>query len=289
MGKPMIDPAIAAFFSDPDGSSVVSAKASQIVAPMVRGEDVKAEELMMGGGIRVVFFVLDRSPSMEDVGDMLLSDFSNEFVPALKAAREDDTSVLRIGGISFSSDITPIWVVRDSSGKEIFFHSLDNLPTLTKADYDPSQGYSTALHAAAIEAPARAMLFAADQQNKMGTAPDIDIVIMSDGANNCAPHDSSSVKTMIQGSDKTRVRWSFFFFETGMGLPDPKSYATKELGIDGENVQIFKMKSGETAEERRKRFRRMMRVMSRVSASKGTSAVQTGAAVATASSSEDIV
>ncbi len=289
MSTPKIDPSIAAFFSDPDGSSVVSAKASQIVAPEVRGEDVRPAELAMGGGIRIVFFVLDRSPSMEPVGDMLLHDFNHEFVPAVKDARADDTSVLRIGGTSFSSDITPIWSGLDDQGQPCYFHSLYKLPALTTAEYNPPAGWGTAMHAAIIDGTARAMKFAADQQAKMGTAPDIDIIIMTDGANNDDPLDPAVVKTMIEGSNRTQVRFSFFYFETSGGLRDPKGYAINELGIDPENVQVFAARPGESAKDRSHRFRRMIRVMSRVSASKGTSAVQAAAAVVASATDDDIV
>lgn len=286
-----VDPTIAAFFKDPDASSVVQLKASQIVAPIVRGEDVRPEELMMGGGLRIVHFILDRSPSMEPVGDLLLNDFNGEFVPAVKEAREDDISVLRIGGTSFSSDITPIWKGKDSSGADVYYHSIDNLPGLTRLEYDPHRGYATALHEAILDGTARALKFAADQQGKTGTAPDVDVIVLTDGANNCHPMDPAEVKNMVVGANKRRVRFIFFYFETNLGLTDPKSYAINELGYDGENVMVFEQKPGETQAERRKRFRRMMRVMSRVSASKGKSAVQAAAAqqATVATEDEDLV
>ncbi|TSC72355.1 MAG: hypothetical protein G01um101470_349 [Parcubacteria group bacterium Gr01-1014_70] len=289
MATKSVDPTIAAFFKDPDASSVVGLKASQIVAPIVRGEDVKPEELMMGGGLRVVHFILDRSPSMEPVGDMLREDFNKEFIAAVKEAREDDISVLRIGGTSFSSDITPIWKGKDTSGADVYYHSLDNLPALTRAEYDPERGYATALHEAILDGTARALKSAADQQGKTGTAPDVDVVTMTDGANNCSPIDPSVVKDMVTGANKRRVRHIFFYFQTDMGLNDPKAYAINELGYDGENVMVFEQKPGETSVERRKRFRRMMRVMSRVSASKGMSAVKAAAAqqVANATTTDD--
>ncbi|TSC80757.1 MAG: hypothetical protein G01um101429_66 [Parcubacteria group bacterium Gr01-1014_29] len=286
-----VDPTIAAFFKDPDASSVVGLKASQIVAPIVRGEDVRPEELMMGGGLRIVQFVLDRSPSMEPVGNMLREDFNTEFVPAVKEAREDDISVLRIGGTSFSTDIEPIWKGKGLSGVTEYYHSIDNLPALTRAEYDPERGYTTALHDAILDGTARALKFAADQQQKTGTAPDVDVIVLTDGANNCNPRDPAVVKDMVVGANKRRVRFIFFYFETGDGLENPKDYAVSELGFDGENVMEFKQGPGETKEERRKRFRRMMRVMSRVSASKGMSAVQAAATqqVATATDDEDLV
>lgn len=275
---------IASFFKDPSASSVITTKAQQIAAPVVRGEDVTVEEMMMGGGLRVVLFILDRSPSMEDVGDMLLEDFNAELVPAIREARQDDVSTLRIGGTSFSSDIiTPIW---KKSG--VYFHSLENLPPLTKVDYDPSRGYATALHEAIIDGSTRAIKYASEEQARTGIAPDVDIIILSDGANNRPPHNPASVRTVIEGRDKNRVRFAFFYFETDMGLDDPANYG-RELGFDPEDIQVFAMKPGETREERRRRFRCMMRVMSRVSASKGTSAAQAAVAVSAASDDEDVI
>lgn len=273
---------IASFFKDPDASSVISVRAQQIAAPVVRGQDITVDEQMQGGGTRALHFVLDRSPSMEPVAQMLLADFNNELIAGIIEAREDDTSVLRIGGTSFSSDITPIWV---QGG--IAYHALDKLPKLTVAEYDVANGCGTALHAAILDAVTRATKYAADLQSSGQGAPDIDIVILSDGANNENPRLPDSVKQVVVGANKQRIRFIYFYFETGDGLADPKGYAQKELGIDGENIQVFSMKSGESQSDRRKRFRRMVRVMSRVSASKGQSAVQAAAAAAAAPNAAD--
>ena len=283
-----MDSNIAAFFNDPDASDVVTIKAQQIAAPVVRGQDLSVDEMMMGGGVRIVLFALDRSPSMKPVQDMLRDDFNDELVPAIHEAREDDISALRIGGISFSSDITSIWesVV---DGEPCFYHALDALPKLTRVEYDPSRGYGTALHAALIDGTARAMKYASQLQDDTGVAPDVDIIVLTDGVNNDAPMDGSEVKRMIEGCDKTRVRFSYFFFETAWGLGgDPKTEAQK-LGFDPENVQVFAKDPNETPVERRRRFRRLMRVMSRVSASKGMSAVKATAAVMADDDDDDLI
>jgi len=274
-----------AYFQDPDASSVITAAAQQITAPMVKGAAVTNEEMMMGGGLRVVMYVFDRSPSMEDVGDLLLEGCSEDLVPAIKEAREDDISVLRIGGLSFSSDITQIW--GNKSGNEtIYFHKLDELPSLTKNEYDPEKGWGTALHAAILKAYAIALAYANQEKARTGQMPEIDIVILSDGANNDDPRDPGPVQQVITGSKKDLVRFVFFYFETDYGLKDPKGYGL-ELGFDGENIEAFMKKPGETAAERKSRFRRMMRVMSKVSASKGTSAVQAAAAVPVVADDDD--
>lgn len=273
------------FFRDPDASSVVTLKAQQIAAPVVRGQALSVDEMMMGGGLRVVMYILDRSPSMEPVAQMLLQDFNTVLVPAIKEAREDDISALRIGGISFSSDITPIWIGTDANGQTNYFHDLDNLPKLTKGEFNPDSGWATALHAAIIEGTARGMKFAAQTQADTGIAPDVDIVILSDGMNNEAPHSPDQVKAMVNARDKTRVRFSYFYFDTSsrrnpqQSMDEAYSIAAS-LGIENENTQVFAAKPNETPSERSSRFRRAMRVMSRVSASKGTSAVMAAAAVA---------
>ena len=279
-----LSPEIAAFFRDPNASDVVTLVAQQIAAPVVRGQDLTVDEMMMGGGMRVVVFILDRSPSMEPVAAMLVNDFNAELVPAIQAAREDDISALRIGGISFSSDITPIWETQDN-GRPCYFHALDKLPALTQREFNTTNGYGTALHRAIPDGTTRGMTFAAAVQAETGIAVDLDVIVLSDGENNEAPYSPKDVKTMIDGSDKTRVRFSYFYFDTSCGSNDEKTTKAKgnaiarSLGIDEENTQVFAAKSGENATERRSRFRRLMRVMSRVSASKGTSAVKAVAAV----------
>lgn len=266
---------IAGFFTDPDASSAVVMAADNVAAPVVQGAVLTEDELSTGGGLRVVYFVKDRSPSMDPVADDLRNGFNNDFVPAVKEAREDDIAALRIGGLSFSSDITPIWQVRGGDA----IHTLEDLPKLTLADYDPSRGLGTALHQAIIDGTANAMRYAAEVQADTGLDVDVDIIILTDGANNCEPRDPSEVKRIITGRDKTRVRYVFFYFQTDWGLDDPKGYAINDLGIDAEQVESFPAKPNETEQERRHRFRQLMQVLSRVSAAKNTSAVVATAAV----------
>lgn len=284
------NPNIASFFKDPDASDVVNLAAQQIAAPTVRGEDLGEEEMAMGGGLRVVMILLDASGSMGVVGNDLRQDFNREFVPAIQAAREDDIAALRIGGMAFSDRTRPIWGAT-VDGEQRFFHSLANIPELVMREYCPETGGATALHAVIIEGTARAMAFAAQVQADTGIAPDVDILILTDGANNRDPMDPTDVRTLIEGRDKTRVRFSFFYFQTDWGLKDPLGYAVNELGIDGEDVQIFAAKPGETADDRQRRFRRLMRTMSSVSASRGMSATKAAAthAAPAGAPDEDVV
>ncbi|HEU4914881.1 MAG TPA: hypothetical protein VFT16_05805 [Candidatus Saccharimonadales bacterium] len=267
---------IAAFFQDPDASSAVVMAANQIAAPLVQGATLTADETVMGGGLRVVFFILDASPSMEDVADGLRNGFNNDFVPAVRAAREDDISALRVGGTAFSSGAPkPIWVASDGT----HFHPFNQLPELTAKDYDPNRGWGTALHRAILDGTAQALKYVAELQLQTGMDVDVDIVILTDGANNEAPRDASQIYQMITGRDKTRVRYVFFYFQTDYGLGDPKEYATDQLGIDGEQVQSFMAKPGETPQQRAARFRALMQVLSKVSAARNTSAVVATSAV----------
>lgn len=266
------------FFQDPDASSAVALTAQhQVTAPMIVGTDLSDEEVMMGGGLRVVYFVMDRSPSMVPVAKALLNGFNDDFVPAVKDAREDDISALRIGGNTFSSDVTPIW--RGSDGS--YFHPIDQLPELTQAEFNTTLGWGTALHQAILDGTATALSYAADLQQKTGMDVDVDIIVLTDGENNERPHDAAPVKKIITGRDTSRVRYVFFYFQTAWGNPDPAAYAVNDLGIDGEQVQAFLAVQGESAEDMAKRFRRAMQVLSRVSAARNTSAVVATSAVFT--------
>jgi hypothetical protein len=278
-GTSKVSSAILSFFKDPDASDILTLAGNQVLAPTVRGQDLTDAELSMGGGVRLVMHIFDRSPSMEPATKLMLEGFGGDYVEAIKEARGDDIAALRIAGVSFSSDITPIWVKGGTS-----FHALEKLPPLTRAEYNPSNGNGTALHQAIIDGYNLALNYAAQIQQDTGIQPEIDIPILSDGMNNERPHDPDVIRTLIKGSKKELVRWIFFYFETNPGGMNPEDIA-KDLGFDSENIMGFAKKPGETEAEHKKRFRRMLRVMSRVSASKGTSAVKAAAVVSAAAAS----
>lgn len=267
----MSDPTsnIGTFFATDDASSAVVLAAAQVVAPMIVGTDLADEEVMMGGGLRVVYFIIDRSPSMKPVAAALMKGFNQDFVPAVKNAREDDISALRIGGNTFSSDITPVWRGTDGS----YFHSIDQLPPLTLSDFNPAKGWGTALHQAILDGTATAISYAAKLQQDTGMDVDVDIIVLTDGENNEPPRDAAPVRQIITGRDRSRVRYVLFYFQTEYGNPNPEAYATQDLGIDGEQVMAFLAAPGESAEDMARRFRRAVQVMSRVSAARNTSAV----------------
>lgn len=288
-----ISPEIASFFKDPDASSAVVLAAQHVAAPVVKGATLTEDETRMGGGIRVVYFILDRSPSMDPVAALLRKGFNADFVPAVKEAREDDISALRLGGLSFSDDITPIWQVQGGNS----LHKLDELPQLTTSEFDPERGWGTALHKAILDGTAIAMRYAGELQRDTGIDVDVDIVILSDGANNYPPRATDDVRRVITGRDKSRVRYVLFYFETEHGLKvkperpgelsELQDYAINQLGIDAEQVQAFARKDGETDDEMRHRFRALMNVMSRVSAARNTSAVVATAMVLPAAAAVD--
>ena len=84
------------FFHDPDASSVLSLAGNQVTAPTVRGQDLTEEEIGMGGGVRLVMHIIDRSPSMRPVTRLILDGFGAEYVEAIRGARGDDISALRL-------------------------------------------------------------------------------------------------------------------------------------------------------------------------------------------------
>ncbi len=268
---------IAGFFRDPAGSSVISLHTHQIVAPVIRGHDLTEDEAMTGGGLRIVLKILDGSGSMGRYAPLLVDGLNNDYIPALKEAREDDIAALRIGGIGFSDSPRQIWVGPDGSA----FHTLDKLPQLTLAEY--YDGGSTALHASIIEGVSIAMKYAAEQKKATGIDADIDIIVFSDGANTDHPRSPQGVRDLITSAKADRVRFCYLYFNTsGQTDVDSPRHPIKlalEMGFDSEMVQSFEPEPGETEAQLKKRFRRLIQVMSKVSASKGQSATKAAAAV----------
>jgi hypothetical protein len=275
-----INPDFLSFFRNPDASSVLSLAGNQVNAPSVRGQDLTDEEIGMGGGVRLVMHIFDRSPSMVPVTKLMLDGFGKTYVVAIAEARQDDVAALRLAGVSFSDEITPIWQKNGVS-----FHALEKLPPLTSAEYDPANGNGTALHKAIIEGYRLALEYAAQIKVETGIQPEIDIIVLSDGQNNFAPQSPKPVRDLIQGSKPELVRFIYFFFQTDSDqtlIQNPELLPEKlalGMGFDKENIMVFAQKDGESDADYKKRFRRMLRVMSKVSASKGTSAVQAAAAV----------
>lgn len=261
---------IAALFKDPAASNAVVVVANQVTAPMVKGAPLNTTEMGLGGGVRIVFFVLDGSLSMAEVEALLRRGFNTEFVPAIKAAREGDTAALRIGGGVFKDrELQQIWV----NSNDERFHPLDQLPELTESAYNTHMGYGTALHDAILKATALGAAYASEVAAETGSDPDLDIVVLSDGADNRSSATAEDVKRVVTGADKTRIRHILLFFRTDYGLRDPEKYAAEQLGFDRENIQVFERDIDETPEEMAKRVRALMRVMSQISASRNTSAV----------------
>lgn len=275
--QPGFDPvggAVASLFVDPTSSNAMVLAAQHVTMPIIAGVPLTDDEVETGGGARVVYMIIDGSPSMIVVAEALRNGFNNDYEPAVRAAREDDVAALRVGGCVFSSGSpTPIWRGTGSNAGA-YFHPFDELPELTVAEYDPNRGQLTALHRAILEGSAVAFRYAAELQQATGIQPDVDIIILTDGANNTAPLDPAEVRQMIMGRRTSRVRYLFFYFQTDLGLADPRRYATDELGISPELVESFLANPGETPEQLASRMRRLMAVMSRVSASKGMSAVR---------------
>jgi hypothetical protein len=286
-----ISPEALGFFHDPSASSVLSLSGQHLVAPTVRGQDLTDEEIGMGGGVRLIMLLFDRSPSMKPVTQLMLDGFGQYFIDAVREAREDDVAALRFAGLSFSSDITPIW-----NQKGVSFHKLEDLPPLTPGEYDPERGVGTASHQALIDGTHLAMEYAGQIERDTGIKPEIEVILLSDGLNNENPRSKNPVKLLIQGCKTDLIRFTFLFFETMPGACKSKDSDVNpelnaaEMRFDSENVKSFAQKPGETELELKKRFRRMMRVASRVSASKGVSAVKAAAAVqAAVASGEDVL
>lgn len=231
-----------------DGTSdVIIQNLNAGTIPMCIGSPFTSEEEETDQ-FKIVLFVIDGSGSMEDVEDMLINEFNETVIPSLKEGKKNVVSGLRIGGLVFNNTVTPLW----GGG----FNPLDDIPDLSRNDY--SARGSTALNRAILDGLTGVTAYALDIRKKTGTNPEVIVIVMSDGANNQAPFDADVVYQVTSKLSRELFTLAFAGFETFERV-DFRQIA-QDLGFP----EIFEMKMvpGETDEDRRRRFRHLIGIMS---------------------------
>ncbi|MFA5962066.1 MAG: hypothetical protein WC848_05270 [Parcubacteria group bacterium] len=229
-----------------DTSKIMIANLNATTLPMCVGVPIQTIETE---DVIIMFFCIDRSPSMKDVRDVLIETFNEVMIDGLRGASKKTTKTIIIGGLSFSSDITPLW----GGG----FKRLEDLPYLTHADYDPEAGSATNQYQAQVYAITAACAQATDVFSQTGTPPKVIIVGLGDGADNVGRAKASSVKTLVDGLSRELFQFPFAVFETWEKVDGRK--IAKDTGFD---VFEFKKVAGETTEDIQRRFRHMIGTLS---------------------------
>lgn len=230
----------------PTSSSIVVANLNATVLPACVG--VAPEEIDTDNNI-VLCFVLDQSPSMMPVEQEVISTFNDLLIPALKGASKRNAQSLLIGGFAFNETVTPLW----GGG----FQRLEDLPKLTRRDYNTHSGSRTALYQATLDGLTATTAYAASLVQGTGIVPRIIVVVISDGANNCNPYDASDVRRVAKDLSIETCKLAFAGFESGESVNFHD--IAQEMGFE---VFESKIQGSETEADTQRRFRHLINVVS---------------------------
>lgn len=232
---------------DQQTTDMVIANLNANTLPMCVGAPVDEFE---SDDVTIIFFALDGSPSMSPVEDVLIDEFNNTIIPALKGVNRKTAQTIVVGGLVFDDKVRPLW----NGG----FLKLDDIPTLTKKNYNTDSGWGTALHKAQIDALSAVSVYTSTVIGEAGITPKTIVVTLSDGANNQPPSSPNAVYQITSKLSNEIFVLSFVGFETGERV-DFRSIA-QATGFS--TVWDIKARANESVDEKRRKFRRMLGVLS---------------------------
>ncbi|MFA5124620.1 MAG: vWA domain-containing protein [Patescibacteria group bacterium] len=229
-----------------DASDVIIANLNANNLPMCVGAPI---DQLASDDVIVIEFILDASPSMEEVADLLIETFNEVMIEGLRGSSKKTANAIVIGGIAFSRDIRSLF----GGG----FVRLEELPKLTKREYNPSNGSSTNLYQALLDGITAASAYGLQVLQENSTPPKIIVICLTDGGDNCHQADPADVKTLTETMSRELCKFPLAVFETYERV-DCQQIA----GATGFEAHNFKKQPGETKEDLQRRFRHMMGTMS---------------------------
>lgn len=180
----------------------------------------------------IVVRIIDRSPSMGGVAADVI-DAANLQLEALTDSK--GSGKILAATWTFSSDVSLVHS----------FVPLTSAMRLDKNNYDPSQGYGTALYKAIFDAISATVPYVENLLNN-GARVTVAIIIMSDGLNNEPGVSQATIKTLITDLIAQELYTVAF---VGLGI-DAKTVAG-EIGIPDGNI----LSAGSTTSEIRRAMR----------------------------------
>lgn len=230
---------------DEDAADAVVANLDANTLPMcVGGTDLATIDT---DDIILVMFALDASGSMDPVQKDVIREFNETIIPALEGASAKTRQAILVAGLAFDDRVWPLW-----NG----FLKLDQVPKLTSKEY--RAGGATALHQAMLDALSVSSVFSSRVISETNTPPKVIVVVLSDGANNCAPANPKDVRDVASKLSKEIFVLAFAGFETYEGV-DFRQIA-KETGFAA--VHEVKLQANETEAEKQRRFRHLIGTLS---------------------------
>lgn len=249
-------------------SSIIIANLDTTTTPMTFGSPFDDDEQECDD-FRLVNFVLDSSISMKPVQGDVRDGMNKIIIPGLLEGAAPQVGAIRYSGLTFGSYVQELW---PGSWRKL----AKDPPKITAKEYSASG--STALHQGVLDGVTSLTAQALQIENQTGTHPECVLAVLSDGANNCAPHDPAPIKAILDSLSSELFTLVFIGFETGERVDFKKIAAN--LGF--RDVRDLKRKAGETEEDLRREIRHVFKVFSeklvgRVSTSQvGSSVSQTG-------------
>lgn len=227
-------------------SQIMIANLNATTMPMCLGAPIHTLE---SDDVTIIMFVIDESPSMSEVRQLLIDTFNEVMIEGLKGSSKKTANTIIVGGLSFSTRIKPMW----GGG----FKKLQELSLLTLRDYDPDSGSATNFYQAVLDGLTGASAYATQVFQETGTPPKVIVVPLTDGADNCHQAKPEDVLAVVSSLSREIYKFPLVVFET---------YER----VDGEQIALqtgfdlfhSKKEPGETDDDVRRRFRHMMGTLS---------------------------
>lgn len=237
-----------------DAKKAVNASPKELGAtPVKRGSEI--------GQPICLDFILDISGSMSPLYDELVNCFNGIMIPSLWKAHERYKEPMRIGCMLFSDKMVPAWWGYKS------LKELGESPLKREMLDQPGLRNQTALYGAmraGILWTSAAMKHM--QENSTGgEIPKGKIMVLSDGANNVAPLETSAVTNALEsiGKNRQNIQRVIGFFDTSTngGLTKPQfETMAKATGFEGKG--FYEIAGGDDVEEQRRKFRHKFKIFS---------------------------
>jgi hypothetical protein len=253
---------------DDESSSILISNLDATTTPMCLGSPFDEDE-QEADDFRLIEFVFDSSASMADIEQDVRDGLNDIIMPALLEGAASQVGAIRYHGLTFNNSVSPLW----GGGWEKLTKPI---PTLTSQNYRASGG--TALNKAVLDAATALTAQALQVEDITGTHPESVLVVLSDGANNCAPHNAAPVKKVLDSLSRELFTTVFIGFQTW----EPVDFTTIATELGFRDILDLKRKPGESDADQRRKLRNLMKVFSsklvgRVSSSQvGKSAGTTG-------------
>lgn len=233
---------------DDESSSILISNLDATTTPMCLGSPFDEDE-QEADDFRLIELIFDSSSSMENVEQDVRDGINEIIMPSLLEGATNQVGAIRYHGLTFGSAVSELW----GSGWEKLASSV---PSLTAQNYRANG--ATALHKAVLDGATALTSQALQVEDITGSYPECVLMVLSDGANNQAPHNASDVKKVLDKLSPELFTLVFIGFETWERVDF--NQIARDLGF--RDVLNLKRQPGESEADLRRKLRHLMKVFS---------------------------